>query len=83
MHRSGQQAFCPHSDAFHALTTGVVPAAANRVAALTAARFTARAQFHQAMSAQAALMHDRSVATLAAGADFYAATAVANMTGAS
>jgi hypothetical protein len=61
-------------------TTGVVAAAADEVSALTAARFTAHAQTYHAMSAQAALIHDRFVATLAASADSYAATEAANVT---
>jgi hypothetical protein len=39
-------------------TTGVVPAAADQVSALTAAQFATRAQMYQAVSAQAAGMHE-------------------------
>jgi hypothetical protein len=59
-------------------TTGLVPAAADEVSVLTATRFTAHAETYQALSAQAALIHDRFVATLAAGAGSYAATEAAN-----
>ena len=39
-------------------TTGVVPAAADEVSALTAAQFVAHAQLYQAVSAQAAAIHE-------------------------
>ncbi|WP_156803255.1 PE family protein, partial [Mycobacterium gordonae] len=41
-------------------------AAADEVSALTAARFSAHAQTYHAMSAQAALIHELFVSTLAA-----------------
>jgi hypothetical protein len=72
-------AVCAQCAAARAPTTGVVPAAADEVSALTAVRFAAHAQMYQAMSAQAALIHDRFVATLAASADSYAATEAANV----
>jgi hypothetical protein len=59
-------------------TTGVVPAAADEVSALTAAQFAAHAQIYQAVSAQAAAVHDMFVTSLAASADSYAATDAAN-----
>ncbi|PJE02358.1 PE family protein [Mycobacterium sp.] len=59
-------------------TTGVVPAAADEVSALTAARFSAHAQTYQAMSKQAALIHELFVSTLAASAGSYAVTEAAN-----
>jgi hypothetical protein len=59
-------------------TTGVVPAAADEVSALTAAQFTAHAQMYQAVSAQAAAIHQQFVTTLAASAGSYAATEAAN-----
>jgi len=40
-------------------TTGVVPAAADEVSALTAAQFAAYVQMYQAVSAQAAAIHRR------------------------
>ncbi len=46
-------------------TTGVVPAAADEVSALTAAQFAAHAQMYQAVSAQAAAIHELFVNTLA------------------
>lgn len=64
-------------------TTGVVPAAADEVSALTATQFVAHAQMYQAASAQARAMHDMFVATLAASAGSYAATEAANTIAAS
>lgn len=66
------------SAAAYAPTTGVTPAAADEVSALTAARFVAHAQLYQAMSAQATAIHDIFVTTLAASADSYADTETAN-----
>lgn len=66
------------SAAAFAPTTGVVPAAADEVSALAAARFSAHAQTYQAMSAQAAMIHDMFVTTLAFSADSYAVTEAAN-----
>jgi PE family len=59
-------------------TTGVAPAAADEVSALTAAQFAGHAQLFQAISAQAAAVHDLFVTSLAASADSYAATEAAN-----
>jgi hypothetical protein len=59
-------------------TTGVVPAAADEVSALTAAQFTVQAQLYQAVSAQAAVIHDMFVSTLGTSAGSYAATEAAN-----
>ena len=59
-------------------TTGVVPAAADEVSALTAAQFAAHAQRYQAVSAQAAAIHEMFVNTLGTSAGSYAATEVAN-----
>lgn len=59
-------------------TTGVVPAAADEVSALTAAQFATHAQMYQAVSAQAAAIHEMFVATLGASAGSYAATEAAN-----
>ena len=59
-------------------TTGVVPAAADEVSALTAAQFAAHAQMYQAMSAQAAAIHEMFVNTLKTSAESYAATEAAN-----
>jgi hypothetical protein len=59
-------------------TTGVVPAAADEVSVLTAAQFTAHAQMYQAVSAQAAEIHQLFVSTLGASAGSYAATEAAN-----
>lgn len=59
-------------------TTAVVPAAADEVSALTAAQFTAHAQLYQAVSAQAAAVHEMFVSTLSNSAGSYAATEAAN-----
>jgi PE family len=59
-------------------TTGVVPAAADEVSALTAAQFAAHAQLYQAVSAQAAAIHEAFVNTLGTSAGSYLATEAAN-----
>jgi hypothetical protein len=59
-------------------TTGVVPAAADEVSALTAAQFAAHAQMYQAVSAQAAAIHEQFVSTLGISSASYAATEVSN-----
>jgi hypothetical protein len=59
-------------------TTGVVPAAADEVSALTAAQFAGHAQLYQAVSAQAAAIHEMFVNTLGTSAGSYAATEAAN-----
>jgi hypothetical protein len=58
--------------------TGVLPAAADEVSALTAAQFASHAQVFQAMNDQAAAMHEMFVATLQTSAGSYAATEAAN-----
>jgi len=58
--------------------TGVVPAAADEVSALTAAQFASHAQTFQAVSAQATAIHEAFVATLQTSAGSYAATEAAN-----
>ena len=59
-------------------TTGIVPAAADEVSALTAAQFVAHAHMYQAVSAQAAAIHEMFVNTLGNSAGSYAATEAAN-----
>jgi PE family protein len=59
-------------------TTGVVPAATDEVSALTAAQFAAHAQMYQAVSAQAAAIHEMFVTTLGTSASSYAATEAAS-----
>jgi PE family len=59
-------------------TTGVVPAAADEVSALTAAQFAAHAQLYQAVAAQAAAIHEQFVNTLATSSASYAETEAAN-----
>ena len=59
-------------------TTGVVPAAADEVSALTAAQFAAHAQMYQAIGAQATAIHEMFVNTLGISAGSYAATEAAN-----
>jgi hypothetical protein len=63
-------------------TTALVPAAADEVSALTAARFANHAQMYQAVSAQAAAIHEMFVHVLSASAGSYAATEAANATAA-
>jgi hypothetical protein len=71
-------AMTAHNAAAAAPTTGVVPAAADEVSALTAAQFTTHAEVYQVISAQAAAIHEMFVSTLGAGAGSYAATEAAN-----
>jgi hypothetical protein len=59
-------------------TTGVVPAAADEVSALTAAQFAAHAQMYQAVSAQATAVHEMFVNTLGISSGSYLATEAAN-----
>jgi PE family len=64
-------------------TTGITPAAADEVSALTAAQFAAHAQMYQAVSAEAAAIHDMFVNTLGTSAGSYAVTEAANAVAAS
>jgi hypothetical protein len=59
-------------------TTGVVPAAADEVSALTAAQFAAHAQMYQAVSAQAAAIHEMFVNTLGVSSASYTIAEIAN-----
>lgn len=59
-------------------TTGVVPAAADEVSALTAVQFAAHAQMYQAVATQAALIHEQFVNTLRTNAAAYGSTEAAN-----
>lgn len=59
-------------------TAGVVPAAADQVSALIAAQFAAHAQMYQAVSAQAAAIHEMFATTLGTSAASYAAAEAAN-----
>jgi PE family len=59
-------------------TTGVVPAAADEVSALTAAQFAAHGALYQAIGAQATAIHELFVSALGTSAGSYAATEVAN-----
>lgn len=59
-------------------TTGVLPAAADQVSALTAAQFAVHAQMYQAVGAQAAAIHELFVNALGTGAASYAATEATN-----
>ena len=59
-------------------TTGVVPAAADEVSALTATQFAVHAQMYQAISAQAEAIHQLFVSTLGTSATSYALTEAAN-----
>ncbi|UVO11910.1 PE family protein [Mycobacterium sp. SVM_VP21] len=66
------------SAAASAPTTGVTPAAADEVSALTAAQFAAHASLYQTVAAQASAIHDMFVATLQSSSESYAATEAAN-----
>jgi len=59
-------------------TTGVQPAAADEVSALTASQFAVHAQMYQAVSAQAEAIHREFVSTLYTNATSYAAAEAAN-----
>jgi PE family len=59
-------------------TTGLIPAAADQVSALTAMQFATHAQMYQTVSAQATAMHQMCVTMLAASAGSYATTEAAN-----
>jgi hypothetical protein len=59
-------------------TTGVIPAAADEVSALTATQFAVHAQMYQAVSAQAEAIHQLFVSTLGTSATSYALTESAN-----
>ncbi len=61
-----------------AATTGLPPAAADDVSALTAIQFNAHAAMYQAVSAQARAIRESFVAILGASAGSYAATEAAN-----
>ena len=69
------------NSAIAAPTTGILPAAADEVSALTAAQFAAHAQIYQSISAQAAAIHEQFVNTLGISASSYAATEAANAAG--
>ncbi|MDP7732506.1 PE family protein [Mycobacterium sp. TY813] len=59
-------------------TTAIVPAAGDEVSALTAAQFAAHGHLYQAVSAQAAAIHEMFVQVLGVSAGSYAATEAAN-----
>jgi hypothetical protein len=59
-------------------TAGLIPPASDEVSALTAMQFAAHARAYQAVSAQAAAIHQMFVTMLADGADSYATTETAN-----
>ena len=59
-------------------TSGVTPAAADEVSALTAAQFASHASVYQAVSAHAAAVHELFVSALDASAGSYVATESAN-----
>lgn len=60
--------------------TGVVPASAHEISALTAATFAGYGRQYQAISAQAGMIHEQFVRALGAGADSYEAAEAANAT---
>lgn len=59
-------------------TTGVVPAAADEVSALTAAHFAAHGALYQEFSAQATAIHELFVSALATSACSYATAEACN-----
>jgi hypothetical protein len=59
-------------------TTGVIPAAADEVSALTATQFAIHATMYQAIGAEATAIHQQFIATLSTSAASYAATEAAN-----
>ncbi|MBW0016725.1 MAG: PE family protein [Mycobacterium sp.] len=59
-------------------TTGIAPAAGDEVSALTAMQFAAHGEMYQAVSAQAAAVHQMFVDALQTSASSYAATEAAN-----
>ncbi|ASQ86416.1 PE family protein [Mycobacterium intracellulare] len=63
-------------------TTGVIPAAADEVSALTAMQFAAHASLYQAVSTQASVVQDQFVGAMGASAGSYATTEAANATAA-
>ncbi len=71
-------AISAQNSAAAAPTTGVIPAAADEVSALTASQFAIHAQMYQAISAQAEAIHQQFVSTLGMSATSYAATEAAN-----
>jgi hypothetical protein len=71
-------ALAAQSAAAAAPTTGLMPAAADEVSALTAAQFATHAQMYQAVSAQATAIHEMFVTILGTSAGSYAATEAAN-----
>ena len=76
---TGSARRCAHRNAAAAApTTGGVLVAADEVSALTAAQFAAHAQIYQAVSAQAAAIHQMFVNALGTSAGSYAATEAAN-----
>lgn len=76
------QSIAPAPNAEHPAAAGptvaVVPAAADEVSVLTAARFAAHAQRFQELSARAAAIQDLMAVMPAASAGSYAATEAAN-----
>jgi hypothetical protein len=71
-------AVAAHNAAAAALTTGVVPAAADEVSAPTATQFDIHAQTYQAVSAQDAVVHRVFTTTLTISAESYVAAEAAN-----
>ncbi len=59
-------------------TTGVLPAAADEVSALTAVHFAALGEMYQAISADAMAIHELFVSALGISGVSYAATEAAN-----
>jgi hypothetical protein len=77
LHEIGS-ALTAQNSATAAPMAGVAPAAADVVSLLTAAQFARHGQMFQALSAQAAAVHEKFVNTLRASAGSYAATEAIN-----
>lgn len=71
-------ALAAQNAAASAPTTGVIPAAADEVSALTATQFATHASLYQSVAAQAAAIHEMFVHTLGISSGSYAATEAAN-----
>jgi PE family len=71
-------AMVARNSAAAAPATGLAPAASDIVSAMTAAQFGKQGMAYQQVAAQAAEVHEQSVAALRSGAGAYALTEAAN-----
>jgi PE family len=77
-HLSGVGSVLAAQNVAAATTTGLPPAGADLVSALTATQFSAHAAMYQAVGGQAMAVHKLFTAILEASAGSYAATEAAN-----